>query len=195
MNNNKLKNGPVAAAFVFDGTDDRWLAMAGTPSPEASLSLILPECMCHSVLPDRVHDMRIIVYEFPSEASIPKPSRETAIRYYHDMLMPTVEKLGLNPSIDIHTQEIVFSLLNNIPIELNKPGNGIRQRSEYAEHCRSFRGGLSDVNGKGTTVVLPSGEKVGFGLKAGVCQGSGAVSSLKHKTPDKEVKFPKHRIN
>lgn len=194
MENKNLKNTPIAAAFVFDNADDRLRAMAGTPSLEISLANTFQECMQRAVLVDGIRDMRIIAYEFPDLASIPRPSQKSCRRYYHDLLIPAVDKLGLKPCVELHAQEVVFAMLHDLPIELNKPGNGIRQQAGYTEHCRSFRGGFIDLMGKGTTVVLPSGEEVGFGLQSAALQGVEVVSTLKQKAPHSKNKAHKHGI-
>lgn len=194
MENKNLKNTPIAAAFVFDNADDRLRAMAGTPSLEISLANTFQECMQRAVLVDGIRDMQIIAYEFPDLASIPRPSQKNCRRYYHDLLIPAVDKLGLKPCVELHAQEVVFAMLHDLPIELNKPGNGIRQQAGYAEHCRSFRGGFIDLMGKSTTVVLPSGEEVGFGLQSAALQGVEVVSTLKQKAPHSKNKAHKHDI-
>jgi len=194
MENNKLKNTPIAAAFVFDNADDRLLMATGIPDLEMAVSGILPECMQNAVRIDGIRDMRIMVYEFPNADSIPKPNQGNRDRYYHDLLIPAVDKLGLKPCVELHAQEVVFAMLHDLPIELNKPGNGIRQQAGYTEHCRSFRGGFIDLMGKGTTVVLPSGEEVGFGLQSAALQGVEAVSTLKQKAPHSKNKAHKHGI-
>lgn len=195
MENNKLKNDPVVTAFVFDDTDDRLLEMNGTHALETCLSQTLPRCMQHAVMRDDIRDMRIVVYDFPTLDSIPQPSLENCDRYYHDLLLPAVDKFGLKPCVELHAQEVVFAMLHDLPIELNKPDKAIRHRSEYAEHCESFKGGFFDLAGKGVRVVLPSGEEIGFGLRTMSLQGLGAILALKRKAPAKENKSPKHRIH
>ena len=194
MENNKLKNDPIVTAFVFDDTDDRLLEMNGTHALETCLSQTLPRCMQHAVMKDGIRNMRIVVYEFPTLDSIPQPSLENCDRYYRDLLLPAVGKFRLKPCVELHAQEVVFAMLHDLPIELNKPGNGIRQQAGYAEHCRSFRGGFIDLMGKGTTVVLPSGEEVGFGLQSAALQGIEAVSTLKQKALHSKNKAHKHGI-
>lgn len=195
MERKNLETRPVFVAFTFDNADDRLLSMTGTYALEKSLALAVPECMQNAVLASRIRDMRVVVYEFPDSALIPEPSRENCESYYHDLLIPAADKLGTKPSVELHAQEVVFAMLHDLPIELNKPETCIRKRADYAEHCRSFRGGFIDLMGKGTTVVLPSGEEIDFGLKSAALQGIETKSAVKHKTPDKEVKSPKHRIH
>lgn len=194
MGNNKLKNAPIVTAFVFDNTDDRLLEIDGTHAVETCLAQAIPECMQHAVLINGICDLRMVVYEFPTLDSIPQPSLENCDRYYRDLLLPAVDRLGLKPCVELHTQEIVFALLNDLPINLNKPDNAIRHRSEYAEHCKSFKGGFFDLMKKETTIVLPSGKEVCFGFSSSSLQGLGVISDLKRKTPAKEDKSPKHRI-
>lgn len=195
MDNNKLKNGPVAAAFVFNNTDNRLWAMAGTLSLETSLANTFPECMQRAVLADSIRDMRIVAYEFPDVASIPQPSQENCRRYYSDLLMPAVDKLGLKPCVELHAQEVVFAMLHDLPIELNKPETCIRQRADYAEHCKSFKGGYIDLMGKKTTIVLPSGNKADVGLLSAALHEFETESVVKRRNSTKEVKSPKHRIH
>lgn len=175
MENNKLKNDPFIAAFVFDNANDHLLKATGLTDLEMAVSRLLPECMQNSVRIDGIHDMRIMVYEFPNAGSVPKPTEGNRDRYYHDLLIPAVNKLGLKLNVELHTQEVVFAMLHDLPIEWNKPGKVIRHRSEYAKHCKSFKGGFFDLVGKETRVVLPSGEEIGFGLRAMTLQGFGPV--------------------
>ena len=195
MENNNLKNRPIVTAFVFDNTDDRLRAMAGTPSLDTSMANMFPECMQRAVLADGIRDMRIVAYEFPDVVSIPQPNQKNCRRYYRDLLMPAVDKLGLKPCAELHAQEIVFAMLHDLPIELNKPETCIRQWADYAEHCKSFKGGYIDLMGKKTTIVLPSGDKADVGLLSAALHEFETESVVKRRNPTKEVKSPKQRIH
>lgn len=97
--------------------------------------------------------------------------------------MLAINELGIKPKAERHVQEIVFSTWHGIPLEQNKP-----------EHCRSYRGGYLDLIGKGTVVVLPSGEKIGFGLKSTALHKFGTFSVIRHKVLSVPVKTRKRGI-
>lgn len=191
MQNNKLKAAPIATALVVDNENDCLRLVKVASSLEGSLAETVPTYMRHAVLIDGIHDMRIMAYEFPNLHSAPIPNEKHYQRYYRDLLMPAVTGLGIKPKAKLHVQEIVFAIQHGIPLALNKPKHCIRQRTDYAEHCRSYRDGYLDLIGKGTVVVLPSGEKIGCGLKSAALHKFEASSVIRHEVSSGSVKTRK----
>lgn len=161
MQNNKLKAAPIATALVVDNENDCLRLVKVASSLEGSLAETVPTCMRHAVLIDDIHDMRMMAYEFPNLHSVPIPNGKHYQRYYRDLLMPAVNGLG------------------------------IRQRTDCVEHCRSYRDGYLNLIEKGTVVVLPSGEKIGFGLKSAALHKFEASSVIWHEVSSGSVKTRK----
>lgn len=192
MKDDKYMGGPLSAAFVFDKEhNDRLQELVISTSPEICLQETLSNCMMHSVRIDGVSDKRVVV---PDLDSIPEPTLVNSAYYYRELLMPVVTALELQPSVEIHSKEVVFAILNDLPIDLGDPKNGIRQRSDYADFVKSFSGGFIDLMGKGTTVKFPSGEEFGFGLQSAATLGMDESQGPKHKVPSVPSPKPKHGI-
>ena len=196
MKDRHYKGGPISAAFVLDSVNNDWVSfLMLTPTPDESLGIAAKTCMQQSMSINGIDDMRVVMYEFPALGPIPKPTKRNAQRYYHDLLMPVVDKLGLVPSAEIHSKEIAFAMLNDIPIELGKPENCIRQRSDYADFVKTFSGGFDELKGKDTPIILAPGEKVVVGLKTPVQISIDHACKKTHHIPSVPAPEPKHGVS
>ena len=122
------------------------------------LSLSLQDCLEYAVGMDKINDLRVELYQFPNLELLPEVNDQNSERYYRDEFLPVAKKLGIEPTAVIHTHEMVYAMLNGIPIEVGKPGNNIRQRSDYAEQCKSLPGKSLELPGKKLAIKMPEGE-------------------------------------
>lgn len=124
MKSNKDIIGPVSVAFILNKElNDQVEHMAIAPSTEQCLQIALSNCMQSSVTTDGMGDKRVLEYEISDFDLVPMPTPENCTRYYREMLLPVVNKLGLKPTLEIHSKEVVFAIMNDIPIEVGNPEN------------------------------------------------------------------------
>lgn len=170
-----------------------YVSVTNSPVPVIQEAIIL--CMKHSVTRNGFLDKRVVSYDFPNLEVVPDIDKTMAGSYFNDRFRPVLEEMKIEPSVEIHAKEIVYAIRNNLPIELDKPGNGLRQRSDFTEQCKSFTGGFQDLRGKVTTMKFPSGEEFGFGVASAIIRDLlGEIPRTKPKVPSIPPKEPKHGI-
>ncbi len=173
--------GPVAAAVVLD-KNNKLQGMAITASQEESLMEALSSCMQRSVKIDSIEDMRVLLYDFPNLKPIPEIDPEAGESYYTDRLLPVINELGLTPSAKIQSRELAFAMMHDMQIDLNKPNDSIRLRSDLAQQYEAFSCGFIDLMGKDATILLSSGKEIEFGLK----MDCGLGNEQQERSPDEE---------
>ena len=146
--------------MAFDNRNDEILLMreSDTDAALTCFRLSLQDCLENAVEIDKINDSRVELYQFPNLDPLPEVNDQNSERYYRDEFLPLPKKLGIEPKAVIHTHEMVYAMLNGIPIEVGRPGNNIRQRSDYAEQCKSLPGKSLELPGKKLAIKMPEGE-------------------------------------
>lgn len=167
MKDKDYKGGPVAAAFTLDNENSEILQVSISNSATESLRSPVTECMRHTDW-NKMQEMRVELYEFPSLDPIPEINAENAEHYYADKLQPLVKEMGIEPTAVIHNTEVLYSMLNDVPIEVGKPDKAIRLRSDFAEQCKTFPDRIFDLIGTRALIKMPDGDEIRIGVAAGI---------------------------
>lgn len=165
MKNPNYNGGPVTGYFVFDNKTDRmYNARLTQKLSQQDLIDMLTECLYYGIA-ESDSGARTVRYDFPDLDCIPQWSRDTADTYYPNQLRPALDEKGISAQVEVHSDEMLYCMLNSVPLQVGEPSESVRLRVDYPEQCTTFRERLPEIANKELRVLLPGDQEARIGLK------------------------------